>query len=297
MSGPLVFALPGNEALGARLAEALGGERGMTCIRHFPDGESYVRLATPPRGREVILACTLDRPDERLMPLLLAAAAARDLGAARVGLVAPYHAYLRQDARFHDGEAVSARYVTALLSRAVDWVATVDPHLHRLGALGALYAIPAVAAHAAPAMGRWIAEHVAAPVIVGPDEESAQWARAVADAADAPCLVLRKARRGDRDVSVSIPDLHAHRDRTPVLVDDIVSTARTMIETVRHAREAGARAPVCVAVHAVFAPGALEALRAASPRAIISCNTIPHETNAIDVVPAVLDAVRPLLAA
>jgi ribose-phosphate pyrophosphokinase len=189
---PLVFALPGNEAL----ARALDAEPGEVVIRRFPDGESYVRLETPVAGREVVLACTLDRPDAKL---------------------------------------------------------------------------------------------------IGPDRESAQWVSATAAEADLPSLVLEKVRRGDREVEVSVPGLERWPGRTPVLVDDIISTGRTMAATIAHLRRLGTPPPVCVAVHAVFAGRAWDELMAAGAARVVTCNTIPHASSAIDLSALVARAVRDLL--
>ncbi|MCL6468665.1 MAG: ribose-phosphate pyrophosphokinase-like domain-containing protein, partial [Ralstonia sp.] len=139
---PLIFAMPGNEAMAEKLASALGAERGTTTVRRFPDGESYVRVESAVEGRRVAIVCTLDRPDDKLIPLLLLAAAARENGATDVGLVAPYLAYMRQDSCFQPGETVSARHFAAWLSRGFDWLATVDPHLHRITKLSQVYVIP-----------------------------------------------------------------------------------------------------------------------------------------------------------
>jgi len=117
----------------------------------------------------------------------------------------------------------------------------------------------------------------------------------VARRADAPFVVLTKSRRGDRDVDVSVPHVERWQSHTPVLVDDIVSTARTMIETVAHLRRAGLVAPVCVAVHAVFAQRAFEDLRAAGVADIVSCDTIPHPSNRIALASVIAAGVRKLL--
>ena len=293
MRDPLVFPLPGNEPLAGALAGELSGEVGRLTVRRFPDGESYVRVDAPPAGRDVILACTLHQPDEKLLPLFFLAATLRELGAARVGLVAPYLAYMRQDRRFHDGEGVTSAYFARLVSGAVDWLATVDPHLHRRGTLAEIYSIPALVVHAAPLIVAWIREHVHRPLLVGPDAESEQWVRAVAALAGAPHVVLQKVRRGDRDVEVSVPEVERwRRSSTPVVVDDIISTARTMAETVGHLRRAGLEPPVCVGVHAVFAGHAYADLIGAGAGRVVTCNTIAHESNAIDVHGALADAVR-----
>ncbi|MGX6571297.1 ribose-phosphate pyrophosphokinase [Cupriavidus necator] len=292
---PLVLAMPGNEAMAGQLALALGAELGMATVRRFPDGESYVRVESAVQGRPVVIVCTLDRPDDKLIPLLLLAAAARENGAADVGLVAPYLAYMRQDVRFHPGETVSAQHFATWLSRGFDWLATVDPHLHRITDLSQVYAIPTRHVHAASAMAAWLRAHVTRPVLVGPDEESGQWVADVAQRAEAPLVVLRKSRKGDRDVEVSVPDVDRWRDYTPVLVDDIVSTGRTMIETIGHLRRAGMAAPICIAIHAVFSGSAARELESAGAGRVVSCDTVVHPSNAISVAPDLASAVRELL--
>ena len=135
---PLLLALPGNEAFATALAQDAALELGRIQVRRFPDGESYVRIETPVAGRRVALVCTLDRPDEKILQVLFAAEAVRELGAQSVGLVSPYLAYMRQDHRFHPGEAVTSLSFGRVVSRAVDWLVTVDPHLHRHPTLDAV---------------------------------------------------------------------------------------------------------------------------------------------------------------
>ncbi|MEW5918159.1 MAG: ribose-phosphate pyrophosphokinase [Gemmatimonadota bacterium] len=290
----LVFALPGNDSFASDLARRLEGELGPLTLRRFPDGETYVRIDTPVRDRDLVLACTLQRPDDKLLPLIFLAATARELGAARVGLVAPYLAYMRQDRRFREGEGVTSVHFARLLSAAVDWIVTVDPHLHRRSSLGEIYSVAADVVHAAPHISAWIRGNVQQPLLIGPDAESAQWVQGVAEAANAPWIVLEKVRRGDRDVTVSVPNVERWRDHTPVLVDDIISTARTMIATIGHLSRAGLRAPVCIGVHAVFAERAYDELRTAGAAVVVTCNTIPHPSNAIDLHDALAGGVRRL---
>lgn len=292
---PVVISMPGNDAMAVDLVQRLDGEAGTATVRRFPDGESYVRVESALEGRHAIIVCTLDRPDDKLVPLLLLAAAARDSGARSVGLVAPYLAYMRQDKRFHPGETISAQHVAAWISSRFDWLVTVDPHLHRIAELSQVYTIPAFAVHAADSLAEWLRAHVSKPLLIGPDEESMQWVGQVAGRANAPFVVLSKTRRGDRDVQVSVPDVERWRSHTPVLVDDIVSTGRTMIETVVHLRRAGLAAPVCLAVHAVFAQTAFDDLRAAGAADVASCDTIAHPSNRIHLGAPLAAAVLTLL--
>lgn len=279
---PLVIPLPGNETLTERIAASGKHDLGALEVRRFPDGETYVRHRSNLNGRSVSLICTLNDPDPKLMTLILAAAAARALGAVRVGLVAPYLAYMRQDRAFHEGEAISAVHFARVLSREFDWLATIDPHLHRVARLEDIYGVPAAALHAGPLLADWIRAKIDNPVLIGPDAESEQWVSEAARIADAPYAVARKVRLGDKKVSVAIPDISRWGARTPVLVDDVASTGQTLIACVDVLRKRAMRPPVCVVVHPLFAGGAYAQLLAASDR-VVSTNTIPHESNLIDV--------------
>ncbi|HCY64254.1 MAG TPA: phosphoribosylpyrophosphate synthetase [Oxalobacteraceae bacterium] len=293
---PLLLAMPGNEALAERLGQSLSWEIGALQVRRFPDGEANLRFLSSVDRRDVVLVCTLDRPDEKFLALYLAASIARELGAVRVGLVVPYLPYMRQDARFQDGEGITSAHFARLVSGFCDWLVTVDPHLHRHHELSEIYRIPARVVHASPVISQWITHNLQRPVVIGPDEESEQWVAEVAKAAGCPYTVLQKVRHGDRDVEVSVPQPELLKGMTPVLVDDIVSTARTMIAATAHLHAAGLAAPVCIGVHALFAGDAYAALQAAGIARIVSCNTVLHPTNAIDLSGAVAASVQALLA-
>lgn len=286
-----VCTLPGNERFAQALQERLGCGATRLHWRRFPDGESYLRFEDSPAGRHLVVVCTLNDPDAKAQALLFAAGTARELGAASVGLVAPYLGYMRQDGRFKAGEAVTSALFARQLSAGFDWLATVDAHLHRLRTLSEIYSIPARDVSAAAGVAAWIRANVERPLVVGPDAESERWAAAVAAGAGAPHIALKKVRSGDREVRIEAPALEEWRGRTPVLVDDIISTARTMAAAARLLAGRGFAPAACVAVHAVFAGDALQALRAAGVSRIATSNTIAHETNAIDVSGEVAAAV------
>lgn len=291
---PVVIAYPGNEPLAQTLAERLGAEIAPLEFRHFPDGEIYLKVQGGVAGKLAIVACGLDRPNDKVVGLYLLASTLRDLGAARILLVAPYLGYMRQDRSFHDGEGVSARYFSRFLSSFVDGLVTVDPHLHRIRDLDEIYTIPTRVVAAAPAISAWLPQHVEAPVLIGPDSESEQWVSQVAAGAQCPFVVLEKKRDGDRQVEVSVPDVTKLKGRTPVLIDDIISTARTMIAATEHIIRAGLPRPVCVGVHAIFADTAYDDLSRSGASRIVTCNTVPHPTNAIDIRQAMAGRVSEL---
>ena len=289
----VLIAVPGGEACAQRLGTRLGLEVLVPEIRRFPDGELYVRIDRGALAGDAVIVGNLC--GDNFLRAAFVAGTARDLGAARVGLVAPYLAYMRQDSCFKPGEGVTAAYFARLVSSIADWLVTVDPHLHRYDSLDGIYSIPTTIVHAAPAIARWIAEEVEHPVLVGPDSESAQWVSAVAAQCRAPYLILEKTRRGDRDVSISAPG-GPWNGHTPVVVDDIVSTGRTMLEATRQLRAAGSAPPMCIAIHAVFADAVHDELVAAGARGIITCDTIAHASNRICVADPIADAIRARLA-
>jgi len=289
-----LIAMPGAEDRADRLATLLGVGACVLDHRRFPDGETYLRIAGAVDGDSVAVVATLREPDPQVLALLFLADALRELGAVRVGLVAPYLPYMRQDTRFRPGEAVTSRSFAKLISRAFDWLVTVDPHLHRHPSLRALYDIPAQVVASAPAIADWVRREVERPAIVGPDAESAQWVAEVACRVGCPFAVFEKHRNGDLDIDQSLPDLAPLRGRTPVLVDDIIASAHSMAGAVRLLRSDGFDPPVCIGVHALFGGAAEALLRTAGAAHIVSCNTVPHPSNSIDLTPALADATREL---
>jgi ribose-phosphate pyrophosphokinase len=290
----MFFSLPGNEVFTQNLADGVRAEIGKTEIRQFPDGESYVRILSDLKDKNIVLVCTLHEPNEKFLPLYFLSRTLKQQGAEHVCLVAPYLAYMRQDKAFKSGESVTSTYFAEIISFCVDRLVTVDPHLHRRSSLSEIYSIPSKVLHAADNISDWILKNVENPVIIGPDGESDQWVKDVAGKANVPFTVLQKIRKGDRDVSVSVPHLEKYRDHTPVLVDDIISTARTMIETVKHLKDFGMKAPICIGVHGVFAGNAYQDLLGSGVEKVVTCNTIPHVTNGIDISDMFIGFIRDL---
>ena len=293
MSRIVLLPLPGApglaEPLARRLAARGTGVLGALEHRRFPDGESYLRLPSVEDAVAVVVG-DFCQPNAKVLDALFLARTARDLGAREVVLVAPYLPYMRQDARFQPGEAVTSSVFAGLLNEAFDALLTVDPHLHRHEALGDIYRIPAHALSSASLLAAWVKANAPGAVIVGPDAESEQWVARVAAEAGAPFGIMEKVRHGDYEVSLDLPAGLDLGGREVLLLDDIASTGRTLIEAVGQVRRAGATRVDCLVIHPVFAGPALASLRAAGADVVVSTNTIPHATNAIDVAPLLASA-------
>ncbi len=290
----ILIPFPEMVPMAREIAPVLGAEVQPLALHHFPDGETLVTLGSDPGRHDVAVLATLRDPDRLALPLRFAAATAREMGARHVGLIAPYLAYMRQDARFHEGEAVSAPIFARFLAESFDWIVTADPHLHRNPTLETLFPIPAQTVATAPLLADWIAANVPDAVILGPDSESKQWVAEVARRAGRPYEVLRKIRTGDRQVEIGIPDSPALMSATPVILDDIASSGRTLVRTLERLNEVGARPPVCIVIHAVFAEGAEKEILRAGAAQIVSTDSIPHSTNAIGIAALLAGAVTDL---
>ncbi|MEH6471458.1 MAG: ribose-phosphate diphosphokinase [Halopseudomonas sp.] len=283
-SSPLLFNLHSDAELAQLLSQQLNAEPGQLSSRQFPDRETYLRVDSDCRGRSVVIFCNMFDPDPKIMPLLFLAETLRDLGADRIALVSPYLCYMRQDKRFQPGECVNVIPFSKLISNYFDYLVTLDPHLHRIDSLDQVYRIPSCVVQAAPLIASWLQQLAEPCVLIGPDSESEQWVSEVARLANAPFVILQKNRHGDRDVEVSIPQIDRWQGHRPVLIDDIIASGKTMLSTLQHLSQPRYQAlgrPLCIGVHGIFADNAYAELTAEAE--VISCNSIPHPSNRIEI--------------
>jgi ribose-phosphate pyrophosphokinase len=131
-------------------------------------------------------------------------------------------------------------------------------------------------------MTAWLAERGGNPLLVGPDEESQQWVRQIADPGSFESCIARKHRHGDMDVTIELPDIDVG-GRDIVIADDVISTGHTVAVAAMQLAERGARSISVLVTHALFADGATEQLRLGGVREICSTDSIPHPTNRLQL--------------
>lgn len=294
MKNCILFALSGSEKLTAKLADISGIEIGSLETRHFPDGESYIRINSDVKNKIVILIYGLEYPDDKILSLLFIAKTVRELGSKKICLISPYLPYMRQDKRFKSGEAVSSILFAGLISECINHLITVDPHLHRIKNLSDIYSIDSVSVlHSTKNIADWISNNIDSPYIIGPDEESEQWIGEVARFLSAPYTIIKKTRHGDREVSISMPGIDVKNiTLTPILIDDIISTGTSMVTAIQELLSRGFKTPVCISVHALFDDETYQKLLKAGAKQIVSCNTIPHKTNQIDITNLIIEEIN-----
>ncbi|SHE86877.1 ribose-phosphate pyrophosphokinase [Modicisalibacter ilicicola DSM 19980] len=281
-----------------RLAEAMELSAALIERHRFPDEE--LRLTLPfaeggPVPDTLVVYRSLDRPNDKLVELLLIARHARQQGARRLVLVAPYLAYMRQDIAFHPGEVVSQTIVGGFLGELFDGVITVDPHLHRIDHLQE--AIPldqAVTLSGVPRLAELIAARLDDPLLVGPDAESAQWVEGAAAATGFDHGVCRKVRHGDTRVDIELPGIDVD-GRQVVLIDDVASSGHTLARAAEALLGAGAASVDVAVTHALFAGNAFEVMKNAGVGKVWSTDCIIHPSNAISMAPVLADALGRML--
>ncbi|NHO65759.1 ribose-phosphate diphosphokinase [Aestuariicella hydrocarbonica] len=294
-----LFDLTGKHSLTALLARELRADIGHIEQRTFPDGETYLRITSPSTDTltdtiAVVLA-DLSQPNSKFLLLAFLCDALRDTGVQQVGLIAPYLCYMRQDTRFKNGEAITSQTFARLLSRSLDWLITVDPHLHRYRTLSEIYTIPTQLVHAAPTIVEWLSQQPSNLLLVGPDAESEQWVSMLAKANNRPYVVGNKHRYGDREVVIELPDLRQFQGRRALIFDDVISSGRTILQCLKSLQAAGFNEIDCVVVHAVFGDQSEALLKAQGLRQMFTTNTLPHPSNRIDLSRPLAQATREML--
>lgn len=290
----MILAFPDYLSQAQRLAARLNVPLAEVTLHHFPDSESLIRL--PPSLPEHVIVCrSLNQPNDKLIELLLCATTARELGAKRLTLIAPYLSYMRQDIANHPGEAVSQRIIGKMLAGLFDDVLTVDPHLHRISSLD--QAIPiknAISLTAADEIGRFLKQTLDYAVLLGPDSESEQWVANIANKIGFDYAIAHKERFGDKQVKITLPD-YDYRNKPVIIIDDVASTGRTIAQAASLLQAAGSKDIYAVVTHALFCNDAEAHILKAGIKAIWSTDSIDHTTSCIKLDALLADAIKTII--
>lgn len=264
------------------LSQKLGAKKGSFDTRLFPDGESYLKIEQDVIGKHCVVLADLSNPNKKYLPLIFFTDTLRELGAASVGLVAPYLSYMRQDRRFVEGEAITSKLFAKELSRHIDWLVTIDPHLHRYHSLTEIYSVNNRVVQGAPSLAMWL-ENQNNLLLVGPDAESEQWVSDIANRSGHPFAIGEKQRYGDREVKVILPKLSQFRDSTAVIIDDVISSGQTIKQCIEALKSQNILQIKCAAIHGIFSEQSDIELIDSGLMSLVTSNTIPHYTNKFDV--------------
>lgn len=290
----LILTFPDYLIQAQRLASELNAEIQEVYLHQFPDGESLLRLPTD-LPEHVIICRSLNHPNDKLIELLLCAKTARQLGAKRLTLIAPYLCYMRQDIANQPGEAVSQRIIGQMLAELFDDVITVDPHLHRISKLD--QAIPiknAISLSATNEIALFLQRKLDHAVLLGPDSESEQWVSAIAEKTGFEYFIAEKVRKGDTQVDMRLTEFDL-QNKPVVIIDDMASTGRTLAKAAGLLIAAGAKQVYAAVTHPLFCDDAEVHIKQAGIQEIWSTDSISHATACIYLDKRLAQAVKEIL--
>ncbi len=271
---PLIFAGTANPPLAAAIARELGTRLGDCSVERFPDGELTVRLHESVRGREVFVVQPTSPPvNDHLVELLAFADAARRSAAGRVTAVVPYFGYARADRRNRRREPITASLVATLMQAAgLGHVVTVDLHTPQIEGF---FSVPVDTLSAVGVLCDALRDGLPGnTVVVSPDAGRVQLATEYAHRLGVPLAVLHKRREsGSRTEATHL--VGEVEGRSCLLVDDMISTGGTLVESVRALREGGAAGFRVAATHGLLLGGARERLAEAGIEEVCVTDTVP----------------------
>lgn len=264
---------------------------GIPFRKRFPDGELYLRVGGTFEGEDVVVVQSI-RSDSDLIELFLLEDAVREAGARKLWVVIPYFGYSRQDRRFFPGEPVSARALARRIEQDADAVITVD--LHSSLNLAAFKG-PVFEASGIPAIGRLLHQRPV-DILVSPDKGGVERVRRMAELLGKPWLALEKKRLDSERVELFFPPSGPEvKGKHCVLVDDVISTGGTIVESAKLLRQRGADAIVATCTHGLFLKDAFERIKAVTDD-IFATDTVENPVERASVAPDIAAILRRELA-
>ncbi len=254
-----IFAGRSNTPLATRVAGYLGIPLGRAQLEHFPDGEISLKLFEDVRGSDAFIVQSTSTPvNEHLMELLVYIDCLKRASAARITAVVPYFGYARQDRKDEGRVPITAKLVANLMTVAgCHRVLTIDLHAAQIQGF---FDIPVDHLSAEPVITAFFESIDDGPItLVSPDVGNAKRARVYADRLGGELAIIDKRRiSGSEAVSYSI--IGDVKNRTVVMVDDMIATAGTVVQAVNLVRERGAKRIIVSATHGVLCGPAIERL-------------------------------------
>ncbi|MBQ1214739.1 MAG: ribose-phosphate diphosphokinase [Firmicutes bacterium] len=269
-----IFTGNANPALAEEIAKIMGKPLGKSAVNKFSDGEISVSLWETVRGIDTyIIQPTCDPTNDNLMELLIMIDAMKRASAGRINAVIPYYGYARQDRKAKARDPITAKLVADLLQAAgADRVITMDLHAAQIQGY---FDIPVDHLLGMPILVKYFKEkNLDDLVIVSPDHGSVSRARSMAQPLDAPIAIVDK-RRPKANVSEIMNVIGEVKDKTVVLMDDMVDTAGTICNAANAMKDMGAKEVYACATHPILSGPAIERIEKSAIKEMVLLNTIP----------------------
>jgi ribose-phosphate pyrophosphokinase len=292
----LIISTNSNKALAQKIARQAKLKLGRVEIKHLSDGETYLRIKDPVKGKRVFVIGSTFQPESNLTELLLLLNACKVNGAKNIILILPYFGYARQDKIFKPGECLSSQLMVNLFKTAgANKVIAIDLHSPRVvkhfdSGLINLLIFNDLADHCK----KFIDIHKA--VVVAPDHGARKRALQVAKKLGLKSVIVIKKSRPRQNVVKIQPIKRNLVGKHVVIVDDLVDTAGTLIAAAQEIKKHGAQKICVIVTHGVLSGPAIARLRKPTIDKILVSDTIPldqrRKTAKISVISVVANVCK-----
>lgn len=291
-----LFAGSSNRPLARGIADILDVPLAPIRLETFSDGELFVEIGENVRGAEVFVVQSTSSPtNDHLMELLITIDALRRASARSICAVIPYYGYARQDRKVSPRTPITARLVADLIDSAgATRVLSMDLHA---GQIQGFFNVPFDHLYAMPVMLKEILK-LGKPddlIVVSPDAGGVERARAYAKRLGTDLAIIDK-RRPKANVSEIMNIIGDVKNRTAVIIDDMVDTGGTLTQGAQALVDAGAKDVVAYATHGVLSGPAVKRIEASPISKVVFSDTIQLSEEASACAKISSRSVAPLLA-
>jgi len=279
-----------NLVIGDELAKKLAQQLNLDFIsvegRVFPDGEVQPRLEKEEKANKAILIFQKKQKEDinaYLIKYFLLLRKIKDLTQETICIM-PYFSYARQDSIFREGEPLSALYISELIEKNADIFITCNMHEHRKK-IGDLFKIPAYNVFLFQDLAEKFEDlSPSNTIVIGPDKESKAFVDDFCKKFPAEKIILEKTRDVETGkISFLFDKSYDFTDKDVIIVDDIVSTGRTILQTAEIAKGLKAKTISFAFVHSIFGDKAVEELSKINPKKIVFTNTLENSQSSVDI--------------
>ena len=275
MDGLKLISGNANRALAEQVGEQLGVPLCDVTLDRFADGEIQCKINENIRGVDVFIIQSTQPPAENLLELLILLDACFLASAERITVVTPYYGYARQDRKDQPRVPITAKLIAKLLEVAgTNRILTLDLHSTQIQGF---FDIQADNLFAAPVILEYIKQlDCSNLMIVSPDVGSTKIGRAFAKRLDVDLAIVDK-RRSEKDNVEVMNVIGDVKGRDVVILDDMITTAGTLVKAAKAVSEKGARSVIACATHPVFAGDALKIIMNSPIREVVVTNSLPFD--------------------
>ena len=263
-----------NKTLSKNIAKYLKSKLVNSSIRKFADGEIYIEINENIRGNSIFIIQSISSPaNDNLMELLLCIDALKRSSAKNITAVIPYFGYARQDRKVVPRTSISAKLVSNLITKAgADRIVTVDLHA---GQIQGFFDIPVDNLFATPIFARHVRKKIKSKkiVCVAPDVGGTERARALGKLLNAELAIVdkRRPKPGQSQVMNVIGDV---KNKTCILVDDIIDSEGTIVNAAAALKKRGAKEVFVYITHGVLSGDAVKKIQKSAIKKLVITDTI-----------------------